>query len=271
MTTHHIVLWKWNQENFKHVYTAEHVNIMGDMIARHSNGMKLDVICITDDPTGIDTTRVRVAPLWNDLSAIPNRSGVNLPSCYRRLKLFDPATQLDLGIGVRNRIVSMDLDTIIAGDLRPLLAKPQHFVGWAVRGTHHIRVFNGSMFMFTQGEHSDIWSRFDPKSTPERCHKAKFMGSDQSWLSYNFARDPAAGTWAYPQAVSYPKEVAKRPMISKNTVMVMFHGKRKPWHPEVQNESPWITQHWRPGLNPSPPRGLTVTALSKQVKVVRGR
>lgn len=251
--THTIVLWKWTQPNFKHVYSADHVNTMGDMILRHLNGMKANIICVTDDPTGIEK-HVRTFPLWGDLSQIPNRSGLNLPSCYRRLKIFDPLTQGQMGIDRGSRVVSMDLDTIIAGDLKPLLQKPQHFVGWAVRGTHHLRVFNGSMFMFTAGEHQEIWQRFDPRSTPDRCHKAGFLGSDQSWISYNFARDPTAGSWAYPQAVSYPKEVRRRPILSRGTVMVMFHGKFKPWHEITQNESPWVREHWRRGINPSPPK-----------------
>jgi hypothetical protein len=253
---HTIVLWKWTQPGFKHLYTAEHVNIVGDMIRRNLNGLKADIVCVTDDPKGIEP-HVRTFELWNDHSALPNRSGINLPSCYRRLKLFDPMTQERMGIERGSRIVSMDLDTIIAGNLQPLLAKPNHFVGWGVRGTHHLRVFNGSMFMFTAGENQQIWLKFDPRSTPDRCHKAGFMGSDQSWISYNFARDPTCGTWAYPQAVSYPKEVRKRPVLSRGTVMVMFHGKFKPWHELTQTESPWVKQHWRRGLNPSPPTALT--------------
>jgi hypothetical protein len=86
------------------------------------------------------------------------------------------------------------------------------------------------------------------------------MGSDQSWISYNFAKDQSCGTWAYPQAVSYPREVRKRPKLSQGTVMVMFHGKYKPWYEMTQNETPWVKEHWRRGIEqaaqptaPTPP------------------
>lgn len=246
---HHIVFWKWNQDGFKHTYESSFVNIMADSVRRHSHGMPLRLICITDDPIGIDTNRVEVFPLWNDHGSLANRSGSNLPSCYRRLKLFDELTQRSLMIPKGDRIVSMDLDTIICGDLRPVLSKDKHFVGWAVRGTHHLRVFNGSMWMFTAGEHQTVWSNFDPAVTPDRVNKAGYQGSDQAWLSYNFAKDPTAGTWAYPQMVSYPKEVRRRPILSQGTAVVSFHGKNKPWHADVQLETPWVKAHWVEGLN----------------------
>jgi hypothetical protein len=263
---HHIVFWKWKQPNFKQVYTSEHVNVMADMVLRNSRGLNTRLICVTDDPTGIDP-KIDTFPLWNDFASLPNRSGLNLPSCYRRLKLFDATTQHNMGIQEGSRIVSMDIDTVVANELRPLLSKEEHFVGWAVRGAHHIRVFNGSMFMFTARQHQEIWSRFDPKSTPDRCHRAGYLGSDQSWLSYNFSRDPTAGTWSYPMAVSYPKEVARRPSLARGTAIVMFHGKRKPWQEDVQNESPWIKDHWRLGIDPAPAKVLTVLAQPGKAKV----
>jgi hypothetical protein len=164
--------------------------------------------------------------------------------------LFSPPCQEYLGIPKGDRIVSLDLDTVIANTLKPLLEKDQHFVGWAVRGQHHLRVFNGSMWMFTAGTHEELWTTFDPIRTPDRVHRAGFLGSDQSWLSYNFARIPTAGTWAYPQMVSYPKEVMRRPLLSRGTSVVSFHGKYKPWHEQSQKESPWIKDHWRRGTEP---------------------
>lgn len=243
----HVILWKWRQANFRHDYTSEHANIVADMVLRHSHDLKLRIVCVTDDATGLDMTKIVPYPLWSDHGTLPNRSGVNLPSCYRRLKIFDAETQEAMGIKPGDRVISLDLDSIVANDVRPLWTKHQHFIGWAVRGQHHLRVFNGSMWMFNAGEHQHMWTNFDPKRTPDRVHKAGFLGSDQSWLSYNFARDATAGTWAYPQAVSYPKEVKRRPMLSKGTSLVFFHGRHKPWHEDVQKESPWVKEHWRLG------------------------
>lgn len=277
---HHIVLWKWQQAGFRVGYTSEHVNVVADMVRRHAHGLPLRIVCVTDDPAGIDRNACDVHPLWADHDRLVNRSGERLPSCYRRLKIFDPVTQGAMGIAKDDRVCSLDLDMIVANDLRPILTKPHHFVGWAVRGTHHLRVFNGSMFMFSAGTHEHMWHKFDPKTTPDRCHKAGYMGSDQSWLSYNFAKDTQAGTWAYPQLVSYPREVAKRPMLSKGTAVVSFHGRRKPWEAPVHAETPWVSLHWRRGMeimNPSVvqivsgPRGATTTKPGVRANAVATR
>lgn len=254
---HHIVLWKWNQANFRETYTSQHVNIVRDMLSRHMHDLPYRVVLVTDDPKGVGEG-IDVHPLWSDYNKMRNRSGDTLPSCYRRLKLFDVATQKDMGIDENERIVSLDLDTIIAGDLRPLLTKEHPFVGWAVRGRHHPRVFNGSMWMFTSRTCEHMWKNFHADKTPDRVHRAGYLGSDQSWLSYNFARDPASGSWAYPQAVSYPLEVAKRPRMVAGTSVVFFHGRRKPWHDLVKTETPWTTHHWR--LNETETQPVLATA-----------
>lgn len=261
---HHIVLWKWNQAGFRVDYTSEHVNTVADMIKRNLYDFPARIVCVTDVPKGI--TECETFPLWPDHAKMMNRSGDRLPSCYRRLKLFDNKTQESMGIAEGDRIVSLDLDMIIASDLRPLLGKPQHFVGWAVRGTHHLRVFNGSMWMFGARQKQLMWDNFDPNMTPNRCYAAGYQGSDQSWLSYNFAKDPTAGSWAYPQLVSYPREVVRRPMLSKGTAVVSFHGRRKPWESETQNETPWVKMHWRRGVDQTDQRLLQVVASGGTVK-----
>lgn len=239
----HVVLWKWHQPGFRFPYTSEYVNIVAQMVHRHRGRIPVRIICVTDDPAGV--TECETFPLWDDHDKLANRSGTRLPSCYRRLKLFDQATQIAMGISPGDRVTSLDLDTVLTGDMTPHWSKPHPFVGWAVRGTHHLRVFNGSMWMFTAGEQQHIWNNFDPNSTPDRCHRAGYLGSDQSWLSYNFAKSPHCGTWTYPHAVSYPREVARRPILSKATSIVFFHGGKKPWDEKVQRDSPWIKQHWK--------------------------
>jgi hypothetical protein len=260
----HVVLWKWTQAGFKHVYTAEHVNVMVDMIRRHSRSMTVRVICVTDDPSGID--RCETFPLWDDHATLNNRSGANLPSCYRRLKLFDPATQEALKIAAGDRICSLDIDSVIVNDMRPLWSKPQHFVGWAVRGTHHMRVFNGSMWMFTAREHAEVWHDFIPFKSPDDVHRAGYLGSDQAWLSHKFAKDTACGTWAYPFAVSYPREVARRPQLTPGTSIVFFHGKFKPWHERTLREAVWVKEHWRASEQPVRKGAVQITAQGTQAE-----
>jgi hypothetical protein len=62
--------------------------------------------------------------------------------------------------------------------MKPLLMRDQMFVGWAVPGTRHNKVFNGSMWMFTAGDELQwMWDTFKPDQSPQRALQAGFYGS----------------------------------------------------------------------------------------------
>jgi hypothetical protein len=247
----HIVMWKWKQANARSGYTSEHVNVMADMIRRNLKGVPFRLVLVTDDPAGVDPG-VDIHPLWDDFRDMNNASGAHLPSCYRRLKLFDPKTQEEMGIQAGDRVAWIDLDTVIVGDLAPIFTRKEKFVGWAVRGVKHLRVFNGSLVLFTAGLFSEIWSDFDPETSPKVANRHGFFGSDQSWISFRLVRNPDCAGFSYPQVLSYTRDVRRRPAIQKNASIVFFHGRAKPWHPEVIQESKWIPKYWRRTPQPQP-------------------
>ena len=234
------ILWKWHQDGFFLRYTAAHVNEMArrirmNFIAPHR------IICITDDPAGV--TECETFPLWDDFSHLKNASGNHLPSCYRRLKLFDPDTLGAMNINAGERVVSIDLDSLIIGDLRPVIFREGTFVGWAVPGTYHRRVFNGSIWMFQAGMHADLWAGFDPRSSPGECHKRGFLGSDQGWLSYNMATKAPGWVPHRDGVMSYPRDIRPRRTLPKHCKIVFFHGRQKPWDASVLREAPWIKNY----------------------------
>lgn len=244
---HHIVLWKWKQQkdSISGRYTHEHVNVMEAMLRRSLIQIKnFRIVCVTDDPSQI-STGVDFHPLWKDLDDTPNICGKHLPSCYRRLKLFDPKTQKDMGIDRGDRITSIDLDAVIINPIDHMLARQERFVGWGVRGSHHPTVFNGSMWSFTAGDHEEVWADFDPERSPMIANKAGYLGSDQAWLSYKLVKAAGSSSWTYPNICSYPRDVYRRPIVPKGAQVIMFHGRKKPWHAEVQERSPWVKNYWR--------------------------
>lgn len=239
----HVVMWKWHQPGFRSPYTAEHVNVMASMLNRFMPKVPYRLICVTDDDAGIDPS-IYAHPLWKDHNNIHNASGVHLPSCYRRLKLFDPATQLDMGIEKGDRIMWIDLDAVIVGSLQAVATRPERFVGWAVRGTRHLRVFNGSMLMFSQGDFKEIWHDFHAETSPAIANKNGYFGSDQSWLSYKLSKRHDCAGWGYPAVLSYPRECKRRPTPPRNASVIFFHGREKPWHDDVQKGAQWIRKFW---------------------------
>lgn len=243
----HVILWKWNQHLHRSTYTAQHVDIVAGMVRKHL-AQEVRICCVTDDPAGIE--RADTFPLWEDHNDLPNITGKQLPSCYRRLKLFDQATQTALGIKQGERIISLDLDSIIIGPLDDVITRIDNsgkaYAGWSKRGTYHMQVFNGSFFSMRAGPLlQPVWSDFDAGKSPRMCLSKGFLGSDQGWLSYLFHASPLAMPIKSPEFASYPQEVRRNRVLDRRTRIVFFHGSRKPWHRQEAKEHPWIPEHWR--------------------------
>lgn len=245
----HVVLWKWKQDGARHEYTSAHVNLFARMIRRYLPKTKHRIVLITDDPWGVDDCVDLIVPLWRDHDNLANATKRDLPSCYRRLKLYDPATQAVMGISAGDRILGIDLDTIVIGPLDEALAAADDakmsFMGWALPGEHHPKVFNGSLQYFTAGMHADVWTDFDAKVSPRETFKMGYRGSDQSWITRKLVAREGCDGFGYPTIASFGLHVRKLGEIKKHTRIVFFHGFRKPWHPELQREAPWLAQQWR--------------------------
>lgn len=238
----HIVLWKWNQANARSAYTAQHVEVMAAMLRRNL-GVDHRIICVTDDPHGISS--VETFPLWDDMNDLPNASGSYLPSCYRRLKLYDPKTQKALGIKTGDRIAGLDLDAVICGRLDELLLTEGRYIGWQMQGRYHRRVFNGSLQIFSAGDLQEIWSGFDPERSPTLALEAGYLGSDQAWLSLNLMDKAGSVGLDWPEVISYPLQAKIQGKHSGKTKIIFFHGTIKPWFPQALIDSPFIDRYWR--------------------------
>ena len=242
----HIILWKWQDKvnRVRASYVAKHVNVMAAMLRRNLEKYPHRIVCITDDPTGVET---ETFPLWEDCDFLANATKPNLPSCYRRLKLYDPATQKSLGIPEGDRIMSIDIDAVVMREIVSLVeaTASMRFVGWAVPGPHHPKVFNGSLQMFTAGDLDFIWSKFNPSTSPQQAKAAGFLGSDQSWLSMNLVSLEGCDGFRYPTIASWTQDVKKLGIISAKTHITFFNGRKKPWMGETRVEAGWVARYWR--------------------------
>lgn len=246
-----VVCFKWRpRAGYRSSYGPAQVNTLRRMVARHYPEPHR-FICVTDDGAGFDP-EVEVVPLWPDHAKVPNPSFRDGPSCYRRLKVFSR----DIGAILGERFVCMDLDTVICGDLRPLLNRPEPFIAW--RNPHPMWPYNGSLFMLSAGARPQVWDSFDPATSPARSHAAQCRGSDQGWMSYVLGKGEA--TWGPEHGVySYQDEILgrRRPnwrgrsldsgksALPPNARVIAFHGKYDPWDSAARRLSPWIAEHYR--------------------------
>lgn len=244
----HVVLWKWSQPGFREPYLPEYVNKLVAQLRPALLGMRSRIILITDNASGV-TGPDAVYPLWSDCEQLPNASRDTLPSCYRRLKLYDPQTQeRTLEIRPGERILSLDVDTAVCQSIVPLIAGANNhrYMGWARTGEKHPKVFNGSFQLFTAGDLAEIWSEFarDPVAASLEAKRKGFAGSDQAWLSMNLVSKERCDGYGYPTIASYPLNATQLKTMTAAVKIVFFHGRVKPWHAQALRQSRWLNRYW---------------------------
>lgn len=236
MTPLTFVTFRWQPPSgYRSNFAPETVQVLRKMIARHYH-QPHRFVCITDDTKGLKG--IETFPLWPDHGWVVNPSGSHNPSCYRRLKLFAPEAKGWFG----ERLVCMDLDTVIVGDITPLFQADVDFKIWGC-SDYKSQWFNGSLWMLKTGSHPEVWQTFDPRTSPRAARKAGCFGSDQAWMRYVLGNkqpvwDESDGVYSYRKHIAINGNV-----LPANARIVCFHGKIDPWNYAVA-QVPWIKEHY---------------------------
>ncbi len=108
--------------------------------------------------------------------------------CYARLRLFDPQWQKDYGI--EDRLVCIDLDTVITGPLDLLFDRDESFLIMQGGNATNPCKFNGAMMTLRAGAHPEVWNDF----SVEAAGKVPFFEfpDDQGWIWHKL---PNAAGW----------------------------------------------------------------------------
>lgn len=234
-----IITWKWKpiQANYRSQYDHRPVNVLYNQVERwYPHPFRFS--CITDDPTGIDE-RVRIIPLWDEHRSIENPWGRHQPSCYRRLRMY----AADAANWIGPRFVSLDLDTVICGDMSPVWNRPEDFVIWG--DVSNLNPYNGSMTLMTAGARRQVWDRFDPVHSPREAKRNRCFGSDQGWIANVLG--PGEQRWTLADGVySFRVHILRNGgKLPADARIVFFHGRHDPWQPAVQSAHSWVREHWR--------------------------
>jgi hypothetical protein len=230
-----VVCWLWTPlTRYRSQFGQTHVNTLFRMVARHY-AKPFDFVCITDRQGGF-LPGVRTVPIWSDHADLRSLHGPLQPSCYRRLRIFDPA----VAATIAKRFVSIDLDVVITGDLTPLFEREEDFVIWAWPFKNTI--YNGTMWMMNYDARPQVWTEFDPVKSPSAAREAGFAGSDQAWLNYILG--PNEATWTDKDGVHAFRTFRNIGRLPKGARLVSFHGLRKPWDEDVRQTHPWVLDHY---------------------------
>lgn len=203
-------------------YTSVYVERLAAMVRQHLSRPH-EIVCLTDHhpqkiPAGV---RPIVVP-----SVVP------LPGWWAKVRLFDPA------IGLRGRVLYLDLDTLIVAPLAPIVEYPTPFA-LVPPGGHFLGIpprlvvprFNSSVMVWDAGSRrmARLWRDWD-------ATVAGRLWGDQDWIG---EQAPEAETMP---AAWFPRvsEVKEGPGPDARVVLC-----KKPKNHIAARRLPWVARVWR--------------------------
>lgn len=137
---------------------------------------------------------------------------------WAKLDLFEPRR-------FTGRVMYLDLDTVVVGDLALLVAHKGllHLVDWGWKTP----TYGSGVMVWDAGEHAEAFTRYTD-AVPEA------YGGDQDWLTH-------LGGWAaLPPSLNRSYRYHARKGVPQGAVTVSFHGRPKPH--EITDG--WVPQAW---------------------------
>ncbi len=197
---------------------AEYVEKLFDGISRH---MPADIdwrgVCLTDDPM--------MVPAGIEAIMVP----AGLSGWWAKIFLFHPEV-----FPRGKRILYLDLDTIICGDIGDIA----RYVGrFAMLSDHfHPDSLNSAMMAWEAGTLDHIWTRWDEAGRPSWD-----KGGDQAWIG---SLEPQADRWQVMlpgQVVSFKVDCWLNGRIPDGARVVGFHARPRPH----ECRAPYIVDFWQ--------------------------
>lgn len=234
------VTWKWHDpSSTRQRFRSKHVNVLFAMVHQHYP-RPFRFICITDDAEGLDP-RIEAMPIPVGAiheSPLHNPQGPSFPNCYRRLWTFSREATI-LG----ERILSLDIDVVILGDVRPLVDRDEDFVGWCDKRFGWGKIAGG-IYLLRTGSLPQVWEDFDPLTSPAEAFAAGNRGSDQGWMSFKMF--PPAGKWSNGDGLTKINWTPARSHTAPHGARMVFTtGAKPPWSKETRQRYPWVRKVWQ--------------------------
>lgn len=231
-----VVCFLWSDPARQRSYTFghEHVRVLKRMVERHLS-LPHRFVCLTDDKI-------------EDIECIPLDWRTHVEgTCGLKLQVWRP----DIGETLGPRILVLDLDIVVTGDITPIAGRTESVV--LFRNPNHIAggrraFYQGSVQLITAGARPHVWSNLF-KPWAGNVINSRFGGFEQAWLSEMLSWE-AEATWSGADGIYGAGRIGD---YSNNTIadlpdnarIVVFAGNREPSQPEMQQKFPWIERFYR--------------------------
>ena len=229
-----ITTYLWADEtrhNRGYVCQPEHVRILKSMVERNTT-VPHRFVCVTDEKIeGVET--------------VPMNWATHIPgTVYARLMQHNPDwARENLG----DRILSLDVDVAITGNLDSILGRKEDFTIW--RNPNFPKpqraFYQSSVQLFDAGARPELYTDFDPEETPKWVNW-RFGGREQAWISERLDWDEAY--FDESDGIYGAGRLGGEGVYSElpdNACIVSFPGARAPWQSAVQEKHQWLKEHYR--------------------------
>lgn len=244
----HVISFFWIDDSRRRNVrlTPEDVRIWRNMVSRNLT-VPHRLVCVTHRPDLIDF-----------METLPLDMEKHVPgTCFVKLQAHKVGGVAKEG----DRVLLMDIDCVVTGDLTPLLHRAEPAVWW--KNPNHVtggrRGFvQGSMQLLTVGATEFLHREFNPLSTPGWVNR-RFGGAEQAWISERLNDEyPDAGwTWSIPHFTEVDGVYGAGRLfdgkmgngvtseLPANARIVFAPGDRSPSQPEFMQAHPWAAAHYR--------------------------
>jgi hypothetical protein len=204
-------------------YSFDYVTKLRNMVARHAPQQPYSMVCLTDQPdscSGVDFVDI---------------SSLSLPGWWGKMALFEPQWR------GKAKVVFLDLDTVIIGDLKPLSAVPgelsicESFTRLITNPTYPCK-YNSSVMVLGGGMGSFIWDVFERRRELLMMTHAKH--GDQACIEELYPSAPfLQRLLPKDYFCNYRQLTNHKP---KNAAIISFGGNHKPDNCPI----PWVQEAW---------------------------
>jgi hypothetical protein len=226
-----VVCWLWKGARG---YKPAHVNALQEMIRRHLH-VPHRFVCLTDEVRGFarGIEVVMPPPEAMALAEMPSPEGGNFPACYRRLWMFSEQAQ-----ALGDRVLLMDVDAVITGDITHLVKRDEDFVGWRpLCSWGNMERVAGGMYLLKTGSRTEVWTEFSAAGVAA-ARAAGYRGSDQAWISFKLGK--TAALWPDDAGLYALSDMPAR-KLPDGACVVQFAGNTKPWNAGLMT---WVREHY---------------------------
>jgi hypothetical protein len=234
-------LWSDPARRRSYKFTTQHPIILRNMLRRNCS-VPHEFVVVTDSREAAETLSKE------NIRCIPQDMRTHIDgTCLRKLMIHRP----DIGGMLGRRIVALDLDIVIVGNVDDLFNREEDAVFFRnpnFEPGNRRAFYQGSVQMITAGARSQLYTDFNPEITPKWINR-RFGGAEQAWISERLGWDEPHwtaehGIYGAGRLFDGRPDGGVTSELPENAKIIVVPGDREPSQEQVQRDHEWVKEFY---------------------------